>query len=64
MTKKKKWAVNASVVGSKHLGVFMANTKEEAIELAEKEAGCFLCHQCESECQDAEIDKIYAEEIK
>lgn len=64
MPKKKRWSVNASVVGSKHLGEFDADTEEEAIEMALNENGHIsLCHQCDSECEDPQIDEVTAELI-
>jgi hypothetical protein len=59
---KKKFNVYGVVTGTKFLGVFEANTKEEAIQMASPEASACLCHQCDSECQDAEIHDIIAEE--
>jgi hypothetical protein len=57
-----KYSVNASVVGSKHLGVFEADTKEKAIEMALSENGSVnLCHHCSCQCQDPEIDDVTAE---
>lgn len=56
-----KFRVYASVVGSKYLGEFEAETKEEAIKMAEADACVSLCHQCDSECEDPEIDELFAE---
>ena len=59
-----KYSVNASVVGSKHLGVYEAENKEDAIRQAMDENGYVsLCHQCSSECEDAEIEDVSAEPI-
>ena len=61
----KKWDVNATVVGSKYLGEFRANTKQEAIDKAVKANDWIsLCHQCASECEDAEIQDVTASEVK
>jgi hypothetical protein len=48
------------VVGSKYLGVFEAETEEEATEKAlASEAACIsLCHQCAGECEDPEVERI------
>lgn len=60
----KKWSVVASVVGSKFLGIFEAETKEEAEDMGivSDAASINLCHQCSDECEDAEIDSVEAEE--
>jgi|ADurb_Val_02_Slu_FD_contig_21_2875252_length_324_multi_2_in_0_out_0_2 Fe-S cluster assembly iron-binding protein IscA len=60
----KKWAVMGHVVGSKFLGIFEAETKEEAEDMAIESdaASVSLCHQCSSECEDAEVDYVEAEE--
>jgi hypothetical protein len=57
-----QFRVYGVVSGSKYLGVFEAETKEEAIKLATPEASVCLCHQCSEECEDAEIHEIIAEE--
>lgn len=61
----RKWAVTASVVGSKYLGIFEAATKEEAEEMAEESeaAGISLCNQCSGECEDAQVQSAEAEEV-
>lgn len=63
--KKKVFAVHGTVIGGKFLGEYEAETKEQAIALAEAEHGgpISLCHQCSSECEDGFIDKIDADEI-
>jgi hypothetical protein len=61
--KKKTFSVYGVVTGSKYLGRFEANTKEEAIKLASGEASVSLCHQCSDECEDPEIHEIVAEEV-
>ena len=60
----KKFSVYAAVTGTKYLGVFEANTKEEVIKMAAPEASVCLCHQCDSECEDAEIHELIAEETR
>jgi hypothetical protein len=62
--KVKKWRVYGAVFGTKYLGVFEAQTKEEAIEKALKsgEAHVSLCHQCAGEMSDPEIQSADAEE--
>lgn len=55
--KKRIYSVNAAVVGSKWLGNYLAASPEEAIAKAIDEHGYVsLCHQCESQCEDAAID--------
>ena len=56
-----KWAVFGKVVGSKYIGSYEAETAEEAIELAQKDAYVSLCHQCSGECEDPEVDEMVAE---
>jgi len=65
MSKEKKtYSVSASVRGSKYIGEFEASSKEEAMEIALKSDEMYisLCHQCSSECEDAEIDEVFVEE--
>lgn len=61
-----KFRVVASVVGSKYLGEFEAATKEEAEQLAldSENASVHMCHQCSSQCEDAECAEAYAELIQ
>lgn len=59
------YSVNASVVGSKHLGVFEAATPEEAEAKALEKAGHIsVCHQCSSEVEDPEINEVFVEECE
>ena len=62
--KDKKWHVYATVTGGKYLGTIMAPTREAAEEAAWDMDNAFanLCHQCSTECEDAEISKISVEE--
>ena len=62
--KMAKWNITGAVRGSKYLGIFEAETKEQAIEMALNSDECHvsLCHQCSSECEDPEIDEVFAEE--
>jgi len=61
MGKKKKrlWAVYGSIVGSKYLGEFEAETKEAAIQQAlnSAEASISLCHECSHEISDPTVDE-------
>lgn len=61
----KKWDVYATVVGTKYLGEFEADTKEEAEQMAEKSnaASISLCNQCSTECEDAVVESVEAEEV-
>jgi hypothetical protein len=58
-----KYRVTGVVAGGKCLGVFEAATPEEAEELAldSDAAHISLCHQCASECEDPQIDKVIVE---
>lgn len=51
------------VVGSKYLGEVEAATKEEAEEKALELDNCSVtfCHNCESECEDAEVKDVVVE---
>jgi hypothetical protein len=52
-----RYRVVGKVAGSKYLGEFEADSPDEAIEKALAENGMVcLCHQCSSECEDAEVD--------
>lgn len=54
---KKQYRVWAAVVGPKYLGKFMADSELDAVDKAlEQNGSVSLCHQCSSECEDAEID--------
>lgn len=61
----RRYRITAAVTGSKYCGEVEARTREEAIEIAEKELDYSpsLCHQCAEECEDAMIDELFAEEI-
>lgn len=61
----RKWAVTASVVGSKYLGIFEAATKEEAEKMAEESeaASVSLCNKCSGECEDAQVQSVKAEVV-
>tara|TARA_R110002126_G_C10369971_1_gene493332 strand:- start:378 stop:626 length:249 start_codon:yes stop_codon:yes gene_type:complete len=52
---KKHWAVHAGVQGSAFLGIWPGDTKEEAIEAAEKNLYLGLCHECCNKGEDLEI---------
>lgn len=56
------WNAYGKVVGSKYLGQVEADTKEEAIDKVSSSASVNLCHQCCTECEDAEIYDVEAEE--
>lgn len=65
MGEVKTWRVTGVVTGSKYLGEVEAATKEEAEAKAfdELDVDCCLCHQCSEECEDAEIQEVYASEV-
>lgn len=58
---KKTWSVTAAVAGGKYIGDFEAETGEEAIAMAAGSASVDLCHQCASECENAECEWMTAE---
>ena len=57
-----KWAVYGKVRATKFLGVFEAETAEQAEELA-MEANGFVsvCHQCADEVSDPEVEGCIVE---
>ena len=59
----KKYRVYGKVTGSIYLGIFEAESAEEAIEIANEEAGgpIALCHECAGKCEDAVVEPIEAE---
>lgn len=57
---KKTWTVSASVVGGKHIGTYVADTGEEAIQMAQADADVRFCHQCDGECENAECETFTA----
>ena len=61
----KKWNVTGTVTGSKYLGIFEAETKEEAEALALESAAAVvsICNYCDSECSDPSIESATAAEI-
>lgn len=61
----KRWRVWGTVVGTKYLGEFEANTMDDAIDkaLESSEACVSMCHQCSGECEDPEIHEASADEI-
>lgn len=62
---KRPYSCSAIVVGTKYLGVFYAESEDEAIALAlqSDKSNISLCYQCSVECEDAEIDEVFAEEV-
>lgn len=60
-----RYRVRGTVIGTKYLGEFEANSEEEAVELAlnSEEACVSLCHQCSGDCEDPEIHEANAELI-
>lgn len=67
MTKSKKtkrWSVNATVVGGTHMGIFEAETAEEAIDKAWKaHEGISFCHHCSHQCENPEIENVTADPL-
>lgn len=59
-----KYSVNCTVVGGKHVGVYDAETPEQAIEMAEADAYVSLCHQCSDACGELECEDFTADEIE
>lgn len=55
-----KYRAYGVVSGSKYLGIVEAPDKDEAElkALESEEAFVSLCHQCSSECEDAEVTEV------
>lgn len=62
----KKYHVYGHVVGTKYLGEFEANSKEEALDLALSGDSAFvsMCHQCANECEDPMIEDATVEAVE
>ena len=58
-----KFAVYGKVVGSKFLGVFEAETAEQAEEMALNSDAAYvsICHQCSSQIEEANIEEVTSE---
>lgn len=65
---KKKFSIFGTVTGGKYCGTIEADSKEEAEEIAwanmskQLDLDVNLCHQCNGECENAEITELTAEE--
>lgn len=61
-----RYRVVGTVIGSKYLGEFEADTPEEAVEKALDSEECHVsvCHQCSDDISDPEIDEAFAELIE
>jgi hypothetical protein len=61
----KKWSVWGNYYASKFLGEVEAETEEEALKLAEDDAGAefdymvCLCHQCADEVEIGDLDSFF-----
>lgn len=58
-----KYSISASVVASKHIGEYEAETEEQAIEMAWKDASVSVCHYCSRQIDEPEIEELHAEKI-
>lgn len=60
-----KFRAYAKVVGSKYLGVFEAENKEQAEQMAleSDEAYISVCHQCIREIDNPEVTEVELEEV-
>lgn len=57
-----KWHCYGKVLGGKYLGEVEAATEEEALAKAEDlDAGISLCHQCDGEIEDPQVEEITVE---
>lgn len=61
----KRWRVYGIVTGSKFLGEYEAETADQAEDMALRENGSVhLCHQCDAECDDAQIYEVEVVEVE
>lgn len=60
-----KYSISAKVVGSKYLGEVEADSEEDAIQKGYSLGTTYIsiCHECSSQCEDAEVDEITATPI-
>jgi hypothetical protein len=60
-----KFHVYATVKGTKYLGEFEAEDEDAAIEVASAAGSAYinLCHQCGTQCEDAQCDDFTAEPV-
>lgn len=56
-----KFRVSATVVGSKYIGEFEAETAEEAEVMAWQSGNAHvsMCHECTDECEDPECSEMH-----
>jgi len=61
-----KYRVHGTVTGGKYIGDVEAKDEKEAREKAWQLDGCYpnLCHQCASECEDAEVTDLHVEFVE
>lgn len=58
-----KYSATGSVAGGKWLGIFEAENAEAAEDAAIAVGYVSLCHQCASECENAEITDVTVHEV-
>lgn len=58
----KRYHVYGKVTGSIYLGEFSAKDEEEAMQKATEQSHVGFCHQCNSQCEDPEVEATAAEE--
>ena len=59
-----RYSVTGAVHASTFVGEYDANTPEEAIERAYRDAGVSLCHECAREVSDPEVCELVAEDME
>jgi len=59
-----RYSVTGAVHASTYIGEYDANTPEEAIERAYRDAGVSLCHECAREVSDPEVCELVAEDVE
>ena len=59
-----RYSVTGAVHASTYIGEYDANTPEEAIERAYRDAGVSLCHECARDVSDPEVCELTAEDVE
>jgi ribose 5-phosphate isomerase len=61
----RRWRAWGTVQGTKYIGIVAGQTEAQAIDAAlnHENREVSLCHQCSSECEDPEINRVGVEEL-
>lgn len=58
-----QYTVCATITGNQHVGVFEADSAEDALVTGWEQAGAQLCHQCADQIEDPEPVALYVENL-